>query len=179
MPEVETGRLMLRRWQDDDGERLVALFADPRVSRFLSHHCRPWPRERSLEVFDHFVRQWEEHGFGPWAAIDKATGRWLGQIGLNELPGWPGPQKIKVGWELDPSVWGRGLATEGGLVGWYAVDRADWLAQSHRSEEWSSVAGPSVGGWWWRFGRWCSTSVACWSCRQTRTWTTGGSGAWV
>jgi RimJ/RimL family protein N-acetyltransferase len=114
MPEVETGRLLLRRWQDDDRERLVALLADPRVSRFLSHHGRPWPRERSLEVFEHFVRQWEERGFGPWAAIDKATGRWLGQIGLNELPSWPGRDKIEVGWELDPAVWGRGLATEGG-----------------------------------------------------------------
>ena len=162
MPEVETGRLMLRRWQDDDRERLVALLADPRVSRFLSHHGRPWPRERSLEVFEHFVRQWEERGFGPWAAIDKATGRWLGQIGLNELPSWPGLDKIEVGWELDPAVWGRGLATEGGragvrhgfrrvmekcglafqkeilhkggLVVWYAVDRADWLAQSRRTE---------------------------------------------
>jgi RimJ/RimL family protein N-acetyltransferase len=32
----------------------------------------------------------------------------------DELPTWPGPQKIEVGWELHPSVWGQGLATEGG-----------------------------------------------------------------
>jgi Acetyltransferase (GNAT) domain len=44
----------------------------------------------------------------------QADRRWLGQIGLNELPSWPGPYKVEVGWELDPSVWGRGLATEGG-----------------------------------------------------------------
>jgi RimJ/RimL family protein N-acetyltransferase len=114
MSEVETARLLLRRWQDDDLERLVVLFADPRVARFLSVDGRPWPRERTAGVFEHFVRQWEEHGFGPWAAVDKATGRWVGQIGLNELPSWPGPQKVEVGWELDPAVWGRGLATEGG-----------------------------------------------------------------
>ncbi|HEX2373367.1 MAG TPA: GNAT family N-acetyltransferase, partial [Actinomycetota bacterium] len=48
-----------------------------------------------------------------WAAIDKRTGRWLGQIGLNELPRWPGPDKVEVGWDLHPSVWGQGLATEG------------------------------------------------------------------
>jgi RimJ/RimL family protein N-acetyltransferase len=30
MSEVETARLLLRRWQDDDLERLVTLFADPR-----------------------------------------------------------------------------------------------------------------------------------------------------
>ncbi len=104
MSEVETARLLLRRWQDDDLEPLVTLFGDPRVARFLSVDGRPWPRERTVGAFEHFVRQWEEeHGFGPWAAVDKATGRWLGQIGLNELPSWPGPQKVEVGWELHPA----------------------------------------------------------------------------
>jgi RimJ/RimL family protein N-acetyltransferase len=65
-------------------------------------------------MFEHFMHQWDEHGFGPWAAVDKATGHWVGQIGLNELPTWPGPEKVEVGWELHPSVWGQGLATEGG-----------------------------------------------------------------
>jgi [ribosomal protein S5]-alanine N-acetyltransferase len=26
---------------------------------------------------------------------------------LNERPDWPGPDKVEVGWELHPSVWGR------------------------------------------------------------------------
>jgi RimJ/RimL family protein N-acetyltransferase len=114
MGEVETARLLLRRWQDDDLERLVALHSDPRVARFLSVDGRPWPRERSVGAFEHFRRQWQVNGFGPWAAIDKHTGRWLGQVGLNERPSWPGPHKVEVGWELHPSVWGQGLATEGG-----------------------------------------------------------------
>jgi ribosomal-protein-alanine N-acetyltransferase len=113
MSEVETARLLLRRWQDDDLERLVALYGDPRVARFLSVDGRPWPRERSVGAFEHFVRQWQEYGFGPWAAIDRRTGGWLGQVGLNELPRWPGPDKVEVGWDLHPSVWGQGLATEG------------------------------------------------------------------
>ena len=114
MSAVETARLLLRHWQDNDLERLVALYGNPRVARFLSVDGDPWPRERTVGVFEHFRRQWRERGFGPWAAIDKRTGRWLGQIGLNELPSWPGPHKVEVGWELDPPVWGRGLATEGG-----------------------------------------------------------------
>jgi RimJ/RimL family protein N-acetyltransferase len=113
MSEVETARLLLRRWQEDDLERLVALYSDQRVARFLSVDGRPWPPERSVGAFEHFRRQWQEHDVGPWAAIDKHTDRWLGQIGLNELPRWPGPDKIEVGWDLHPSVWGQGLATEG------------------------------------------------------------------
>jgi RimJ/RimL family protein N-acetyltransferase len=107
MSEVETARLLLRRWQDDDLERLVALYGDPRVARFLSVDGHPWPRERSVAAFEHFRREWQEHGFGPWAAIDKHTGRWLGQVGLNELPRWPGPDKIEVGWDLHRWFTGR------------------------------------------------------------------------
>ena len=113
MSAIETARLLLRPWQDDDLERLVALYGDPQVARFLSVDGRPWPRARSVGAFEHFRGEWQERGFGPWAAIDKQTGRWLGQVGLNELPRWPGPDKIEVGWDLHPSVWGRGLATEG------------------------------------------------------------------
>jgi RimJ/RimL family protein N-acetyltransferase len=113
MSEVETARLLLRRWQEDDLERLVALYSDQRVARFLGVDGRPWPSERSVGAFEHFRRQWQEHDVGPWAAIDKHTDRWLGQIGLNELSRWPGPDKIEVGWDLHPSVWGQGLATEG------------------------------------------------------------------
>jgi len=65
MVEVQTARLLLRRWYGDDLERLVALFSDPRVARYLSMEGRPWPRERTVEVFEHFRRQWRESGFGP------------------------------------------------------------------------------------------------------------------
>jgi RimJ/RimL family protein N-acetyltransferase len=76
MSEVETARLLLRRRQDDDLERLVVLHADPRVARFLSVDGRPWPRERTAGVFEHFVRQWEEHGSarGRWSTRQPAAG---------------------------------------------------------------------------------------------------------
>lgn len=53
----------------------------------------------------------------PLGAIEKATGRWVGRIGLDELPHWPGPDKVEVGWVLHREFWGRGLATEGGRAG--------------------------------------------------------------
>ena len=49
----------------------------------------------------------------PLGAIEKAPGRWVGRIGLDELPHWPGPDKVEVGWVLHREFWGRGLATEG------------------------------------------------------------------
>jgi RimJ/RimL family protein N-acetyltransferase len=65
MSAIETARLLLRPWHDDDLERLVALYDDPQVARFLSVDGHPWPRARSVGAFEHFRRQGQEHGFGP------------------------------------------------------------------------------------------------------------------
>jgi RimJ/RimL family protein N-acetyltransferase len=67
-------------------------------------------------MLEHGLSQLREHGRGPWAAIDKASGAWRGEIGLNEIPEWPGEHQVEVGSELHPAWWGRGLAPEGGLA---------------------------------------------------------------
>jgi RimJ/RimL family protein N-acetyltransferase len=116
MTEVETTRLLLRPWQPDDLAELTRLLTDPEVTRYIVVHT-PFSPQDVAELSQRTLEQWERNGFGPWAAIEKATGRWVGRIGLDELPDWPGPHKIEVGWELHREFWGRGLATEGGRAG--------------------------------------------------------------
>jgi len=106
---IETPRLLLRQWQTADLDPYAALFANPRVTQ----HTRPIPRERIEAFAESFLRQWHEHSFGPFAAIEKSTGRWVGQIGLNRLDELPRPDNVEVGFELLPEFWGQGLATEG------------------------------------------------------------------
>jgi ribosomal-protein-alanine N-acetyltransferase len=65
------------------------------------------------EILKRTGSMWKEYGFGPWAALEKSTGRWVGRIGLNLLSDWPGPDKWEVGFELAPQFWGQGFATEG------------------------------------------------------------------
>jgi RimJ/RimL family protein N-acetyltransferase len=72
--------------------------------------------ERIARMAEAGVRQWQVNGFGPWAALDRATGQWIGRLGLDELEDWPGCDKIEVGFELRQAWWGRGLATEGALA---------------------------------------------------------------
>jgi RimJ/RimL family protein N-acetyltransferase len=50
---------------------------------------------------------------------ERATGRLVGRIGLSHHRLWP--QDVEAGWALDPAVWGRGYATEGGRA---ALDHA-------------------------------------------------------
>ena len=111
MNAVETNRLLLRPWREEDGVELQRLFNDPAVTG-----GRNLPPDRIARLAEGSLRQWRVNGFGPWAAIDKATGSWIGRIGLDELDDWPGVDKIEVGFELHRAWWGRGLATEGALA---------------------------------------------------------------
>jgi RimJ/RimL family protein N-acetyltransferase len=112
---IETPRL-LRPWQPDDLGELTRLLSDPEVTCYIVLN-EPFTPQEITEVSVRSLEQWERNGFGPWVAIEKATGRWVGRIGLNEILDWPGPDKIEVGWELHQEFWGRGLATEGGRAG--------------------------------------------------------------
>lgn len=108
MATVETPRLVLRPWGEADRAELERLFGDPAV-----RGGRNLGPDRIAGMADDSLRQWQVNGFGPWAAIDRASGSWIGQIGLDELSAWPGTDKVEVGFELHQAWWGRGLATEG------------------------------------------------------------------
>lgn len=111
MTTVETPRLLLRPWMEEDRAELERLMGDPAV-----RGGRNFGPDRIARLGEHSLRQWRVNGFGPWAAIDKASGCWIGRIGLDELAEWPGIDKVEVGFELHKAWWGRGLATEGALA---------------------------------------------------------------
>ena len=49
-------------------------------------------------------------GYGLWAVEEKASGEFIGRIGLLNPEGWPG---LEVAWTLARERWGNGFATEG------------------------------------------------------------------
>ena len=110
---IETTHMLLRPWREEDLDLLVRLLARPEVARYIRLDGQCFTREESAEVHMRVLRSWNEQGVGPWAAIDKATGSWIGKLGLMYQEDWPGPDKFEVDYELDPAFWGRGLATEG------------------------------------------------------------------
>jgi RimJ/RimL family protein N-acetyltransferase len=109
----QTARMLLAPWTDGYREEWARILADPEVVRFISDGV-PYSHEEAAESSERSEKLWKDYGFGPWAAIERATGTWIGRLGLNLLEDWPGPHRWEVGWELDPNFWGRGLATEGG-----------------------------------------------------------------
>lgn len=111
MPETE--RLLLRGWRDEDIEAFVALCADPRVMRWVGRGV-PQVREEAEAALAVVRDHWARHGFGLWAAQERATGELAGFVGLARLDGGSGD--VEIGWRLRRGAWGRGLATEGALA---------------------------------------------------------------
>jgi RimJ/RimL family protein N-acetyltransferase len=109
--QVETPRLLLRRFVKTDLAAHEALMADPLVTRFLPRgpFAASEARQISQRVIAHFMDHWSTHGFGVWALIDKQRGVLIGQCGLNHLPAG---DEIEVLYLVERASWGQGLATE-------------------------------------------------------------------
>jgi RimJ/RimL family protein N-acetyltransferase len=125
MVSLQTQRLLLRPFREDDLDEYAYICADAEVMRYIGDG-RPLGRADAWRQMAFLLGHWQLRGFGIWAAQSRETGALLGRIGLYRPEGWPG---LEVGWLLDRACWGQGLATEGG---WVALEYAfTQLGASH------------------------------------------------
>jgi RimJ/RimL family protein N-acetyltransferase len=111
MAELETPRLLLRRWRDEDHEPFAALNADPIV---MEHFPGPLTREESDALVDRIDAGFDERGWGLWAAQVREPAAFIGFVGLNPATfDAPFTPAVEVGWRLAREHWGHGYATEG------------------------------------------------------------------
>jgi RimJ/RimL family protein N-acetyltransferase len=118
---LETARLRLRRFTAGDVDRLVELDSDPAVMRFISGG-RPTPRaEVEGELLPWWLAYYERYdGYGFWAAIEKASGEFIGWFHLRPHDEST-PDEPELGYRLRAASWGMGYATEGSRA---LIDRA-------------------------------------------------------
>lgn len=120
IPTLETDRLILRAPCEADAEQEFAFF-ETDASRFVGGPLRPdevWRQQAAI------LGHWLMRGYGFWALDDKATGSYLGRVGLWNPLGWPEPE---IGWTLLPAAQGNGYATEAALAARaHAYDVLGW-----------------------------------------------------
>lgn len=121
---LQTDRLILRPFKAGDIEAYAEMCADPEVMEFLSVDGSLLSRADAFRQMAMFLGHWELRGFGTWAVEEKATGSFVGRIGLHYPEGWPDRE---LGWTIARRFWGKGYATEGaraamehafGALGW-------------------------------------------------------------
>jgi RimJ/RimL family protein N-acetyltransferase len=110
---LETERLVLRRFTEADVDDLFALDNDPAVMRFLNGGT-PTPRAVIERGFLPLILGYYERfgGYGFWAAIEKATGAFLGWFSVRPRDD-AHPEVTELGYRLNRIAWGQGYATEG------------------------------------------------------------------
>ena len=97
----------------NDFGHCAALWADPRVVEHITG--RPLSREEAWLRFVRYPGHWSLLNFGFWLAEEKATGRFVGELGfatfhrdldppLEDIP--------EAGWVLAADAHGKGYATE-------------------------------------------------------------------
>jgi RimJ/RimL family protein N-acetyltransferase len=106
---LETERLRLRMFRQDDLDAYAAICADPEVMRYLGEG-KALGRAEAWRQIAMILGHWSLRGFGLWAVEERATGTLVGRIGFFQPEGWPG---FELGWMLRRVSWGQGYASEG------------------------------------------------------------------
>jgi RimJ/RimL family protein N-acetyltransferase len=126
IPRLETARLVLRGHAIDDLAECAAMWGDERVTRHIGG--RPFTKEEVWARLLRYVGHWSLMGFGFWAVIDKASGRFAGEAGFADFQRDVGPAfdgAPEAGWVIAPWAHGQGFATEAirAATAWFDRER--------------------------------------------------------
>lgn len=110
MSFIETDRLVLREWRDDDRRTFAEMNANENVMKYFPA-CLD-ARETDMMV-SRIMAEFEEFGVGLFALELKETREFIGFVGFHRFdfeapfsPGW------EIGWRISDRFWHKGYATE-------------------------------------------------------------------
>jgi RimJ/RimL family protein N-acetyltransferase len=104
---LDTPRLQLRPFREDDAPAAHRVYSDPEVMRYVA--TGPLADEtmtaRLLQDYIAHQRAW---GYSFWAVVERESGALIGDAGLYRTPAG----EVELGYTLGKPWWGRGYATE-------------------------------------------------------------------
>jgi ribosomal-protein-alanine N-acetyltransferase len=107
---LSSGRIVLRRWRDEDRETFAAMNSDARVMEFFRNRLS---RAESDAMVDRIQEHFSKHDFGLWAIEVADVAPFIGFAGLAVARfSTHFTPCVEVGWRLAFEHWGHGYATE-------------------------------------------------------------------
>lgn len=111
--KIKTKRLILRKLEETDVERMFLLDSNPEVMKYIGVPVLTELHE-SLNVIRMIRNQYDENGTGRLAVIEKESGLLIGWSGLKLLTEETNGYKnvLDLGYRYLPESWGKGYAME-------------------------------------------------------------------
>jgi len=107
---IETARLLLRKWKEEDLQPFAEMNRDPDVMKYF---LKSLTEEESLVFYNRIQDEFSDYGYGLYAVEKKSDGAFLGYTGFHhisfETDFTPG---VEIGWRLKREDWNNGYATE-------------------------------------------------------------------
>lgn len=108
---IQTARLVMRPYQDEDFELLCSLFSDPEVVRFIGNG-QTRSRDGAMEFLYWIYRSYKNNPkLGLRVLVRKDDGKKIGHAGLvpQTVNGF---EELEIGYWIAKEHWGQGYATE-------------------------------------------------------------------
>ena len=113
---VETARLRLREWRDEDREPFYDIMNTPAVMRYLGGVQTP---EQWAAAHQRMLGFQRDYGHTFWIVEDKGSGEIQGFCGIKRVNA-PGAGDLtdrhEIGWRLRETAWGKGIAKEAAIA---------------------------------------------------------------
>lgn len=105
---IQTDRLLLRKFEQDDLNNVFKGLSDPQVTRYYAVH---FDTLEAAQAQMEWFQDLEKSGTGQWFAICSADNKiFYGGCGLNEVK--KEHRKAEIGFWLLPAYWQQGIITE-------------------------------------------------------------------
>ncbi|MGW1344539.1 GNAT family N-acetyltransferase [Kribbella sp. NPDC002412] len=135
---LQTDRLLIRDWEEDDADAALEIYGSPEVAPWLSPAI---DKIGDVATMRAVLAAWIEAQpnfvvpAGRWAVVRREDNEVVGALLIRLLP--PYEEDLEIGWQLRPSAWGHGYATEAA----HALMR--WAFEDGETDELFAVARPN------------------------------------
>jgi RimJ/RimL family protein N-acetyltransferase len=126
---LETERLRLEGWREDQLDDLVRLHGDPEIAQYLSDDGKAWTVQQCADGLALWIDNFKTHRMGKLRLIRKSDGAFIGRAGFGFYPPTGEPE---IGYALFREHRGQGYATEA------ANALRDWI---FRATDWDHFIG--------------------------------------